>query len=125
MMMFFYGTLKRAGYNFNRFGEQGTFLGEGKVQGFTLVSVRGMYPAAIKAEGREVQGELFDVPAHIAMRIERMERGAGYREAQVLVELPEGRGTMATMYYYPDDMGLQSIGAVWDCKEREQWRAIA
>src|SRR6478735_7293759 len=94
-LVFFYGTLKRGHYNYERFKEGLTFLHESSVRGYSLVNANRYYPHAIPDVDGLVIGEVFEAEEMTARSIEGMEVGAGYKSVLVTTE----SGVECTMYY--------------------------
>lgn len=79
-IVFFYGTLKRGFYNYERFGmDKCEFLGTAEVRGYKMYS-NGIYPAIINSEDDNdiIFGEIFKIDDKLFNALNRMETGAGY-----------------------------------------------
>jgi gamma-glutamylcyclotransferase (GGCT)/AIG2-like uncharacterized protein YtfP len=80
--VFFYGSLKRDGFNFKRFAsgreKEIVFVQEMTIPGFTIYNTGCTYPAAIKCPEKSIEGEVFEVSEEVFESVSNMERGAGY-----------------------------------------------
>lgn len=63
--IFVYGSLKRGGFlNASLAIRGGEYVSDAELDGHTLYSVGGMFPAMLPAEGKHVRGEVWSVPRH-------------------------------------------------------------
>jgi gamma-glutamylcyclotransferase (GGCT)/AIG2-like uncharacterized protein YtfP len=111
--VFMYGSLKRGFFNHGRMGPQ-KFVGPATAKGFTLVSL-GPYPGAVRARGRRVFGEVYDLTSRQYEDIERMERGAGYEPVRIRT-----RHGLVTIFVFTRERKL--IGSRWTLKHQNNGR---
>lgn len=88
--IFVYGSLRKGLYNYGRCGEM-KFVANATLKGYGLFSL-GYYPAIVKdcKDNHQVIGEVYDVDETVFLRLESMERGAGYNTIEGKVELSTG-----------------------------------
>jgi len=80
--MFVYGSLRKPLHNWTRWGFDKLKSIPATITGYTLYLFSGMsYPYLEKSNnGEQVIGEIYEVPFDTAMRIDSMEKGAGYHD---------------------------------------------
>lgn len=92
--MFFYGSLRKAEYNF-RFIAESQPVGIFRVMGVRLMAYQyGAYPFAFHTNDDDdsTLGEVYEVPKEKVMAVRQMEQSAGYTER--FVTLPDGTSAM-------------------------------
>jgi gamma-glutamylcyclotransferase (GGCT)/AIG2-like uncharacterized protein YtfP len=87
MRLFFYGSLRKGEYNFERFEQQwpGALkeIGSGYIVGWDLVDL-GSYPSIVPAgEASSVVGEVYEVSDEVFKHVEALEAEADYRRYTV------------------------------------------
>lgn len=81
VLVFFYGTLKRGHYNYERFKSGLCYLQSDAVDNYSLVEANPYYPHAVVDVGGVIYGEVFQVMDERTFNsIDNMELGAGYKQ---------------------------------------------
>jgi len=100
-----FGSLRRnskRGYNFNRFGGQ-TYLKNVELCGFEMYDL-GAYPAICPGKGK-IQCELHSIEDGPLEAIRVMEKGAGYKEKELIV-VNHTRNVVESSIFYMDKSRL-------------------
>ena len=85
--IFVYGTLKSDHFRHSSYLDGAQSIGPATIEGFTLYSVNGRFPAAIRTEGKQVKGEVYDVDDATVRRLDYLEsNGDMYNREQVQTE---------------------------------------
>jgi len=122
MLVLFYGSLKRGGYNHYRLNvsQSGMFVANAVTREPYFMASFGSYPAVMvptkEFPGELIHGELWEMPAEAMEPIRRMEIGAGYEEKSIMVETKEGSNT-ALVYIHkgvPSSTYKEVVGGLWD-----------
>lgn len=108
--LFFYGSLRRAEYNHQRFGKHLTHIADGYIKGAELIGGNG-YPWIVPTTFRSkvVLGEVYEMDDKLFELIEAMELGAGYERKPVEVwshddVVDDSIQAEAYFYKYPDEL---------------------
>jgi gamma-glutamylaminecyclotransferase len=115
MHLFVYGTLKR-GQSRHRFLAGQTFVGSAVTRPLYRMFNVGEYPALVRhAEGRSIEGELWEVDKACLRTLDRVEGCPMGPYARVSVELsPPFEGLPAETYLYQLPIeGLAECGSRW------------
>ena len=103
MTLFFYGSLRKGEYNFERFAQQwpGALreIGTGVIAGWSLVDL-GSYPSIVPAGlDSSVFGEVYEVSDAVFAHVETLEAEADYRRHTVEVHVA-GEAAPVQAYVY-------------------------
>jgi gamma-glutamylcyclotransferase (GGCT)/AIG2-like uncharacterized protein YtfP len=101
--LFFYGSLRKGEYNFERFAEQwpGALkeIGSGYIVGWDLVDL-GSYPSIVPAtEESSVVGEVYEVSDEVFQHVEKLEAEADYTRHVVAVHTLGGDACVRAYAY--------------------------
>lgn len=115
LLVFFYGSLRTGEYNHGLLAKS-TKVADAVINGFDLYSL-GAFPAVILSTNpsNQVYGEVFEVDPTEFLRIDRMERGAGYFAHEVHAVQTEDLDKttyQCLVYVFRDAKWLQDIGEV-------------
>lgn len=95
-----FGSLKKTGYNFQRFGPGQNFLKNIILDGYEMFSVAGgAYPAVCEGTGK-INCEIHSVDQENWDSIFYMETGAGYSAKEIILE----NDKKATIYVWPREL---------------------
>jgi gamma-glutamylaminecyclotransferase len=117
--LFVYGTLKQ-GFSRNQYLRDQRFDGKARTvpryRLFDCGSYPGLVPAPIGAEGRSIEGEIWDVDAVCLTILDKVEAvGEGlYRRERVELETPFDAMTVETYYFNQSTDGLCDCGDRWE-----------
>jgi gamma-glutamylcyclotransferase (GGCT)/AIG2-like uncharacterized protein YtfP len=103
MTLFFYGSLRKGEYNFERFERQwpGALkeIGPGYIVGWELVDL-GSYPSIVPAgEASSVVGDVYEVTDEVFTHVETLEAEADYRRYTVDVHTPDSAACVQAFVY--------------------------
>jgi len=102
-LLFVYGTLMR-GFRLHRLLEgRAEYLGDGEVAG--LLFDLGSYPAALRAEGKGIRGEVYRLPEPGLWVTLDSAEGSQYHRGEVGVRMLSGGQVTASIYWYVGPLG--------------------
>jgi gamma-glutamylcyclotransferase (GGCT)/AIG2-like uncharacterized protein YtfP len=102
-VLFFYGSLRKGEYNFERFEQQwpGALeeIGTGYIVGWNLIDL-GSYPSIVPADvDASVVGEVYDVSDEVFAHVEALEAEADYRRYTVDVHTTDSAPCVQAYVY--------------------------
>lgn len=115
ILLLVYGSLRTGEYNHPLLSKS-TKVADAVIDGFDLYSL-GAFPAVVPSTNpsNQVYGEVFEVDPTEFLRIDRMERGAGYLAQEVPAVQTEDLAKttyQCLVYVFRDSKWLQDVGEI-------------